>query len=393
MARSETTSARKASQSAVSASILAAGLVVVVAFVILREPSVQDEGINQPPLHEILDMADKNKDGHLDVNELKALQDEIPEINSETGDMSVDLDLGDVNNNGKLDLEDIEFHIKRWVFGSVTACFMIGLLVYAFLNESHQDSDAVQFYTAREQYPRRFHMKLAEKHTSAAEAINKKQMKLGLHVHAVSKAERKHLRSVFTTLDVNHDGFLKLEELKQFCDSMNNEQVEGLFRQMVASLNQMSYVQKDEPNEKSRVELGEFMAFWESVVGKVDWSVVKEELQKLVMKKVSPAENVDDTLDKEALLRELEPSWQRKGRLLFHKIDTNEDGKLTREEFTEWASANQEMAKVFIPGLHIDAGLDDLCESFDANGDGSFNVEEFQSAYVMSMRLSYMTTD
>ena len=27
----------------------------------------------------------------------------------------------------------------RWVFGSVTACFMIGLLVYAFLNESHQE--------------------------------------------------------------------------------------------------------------------------------------------------------------------------------------------------------------------------------------------------------------
>jgi len=94
-------------------------------------------------------------------------------------DISPDVD---INNNGTLDLEDIEFHIKRWIFGAAVAFFMCALVVYAFLHET--PAETLSGFTA------------------VADA-------------GLGHAEDVTIGILFEAADVNGDGKLSPEEFKQ----------------------------------------------------------------------------------------------------------------------------------------------------------------------------------
>jgi len=91
---------------------------------------------------------------------------------------------------------------------------------------------------------------------------------------------------------------------------------------------------------------------------------------------------------RETLLENMRPYWDRKARWVFQKIDTDQNDLLEMSELWEWAAKNQDAAKGFLPPLET---LEDWessaewMECMDQTGDLRLNVGEFSELYVSAM--------
>lgn len=210
---------------------------------------------------------------------------------------------------------------------------------------------------------------------TAEEAVEAKQQKMGLDPNACTADQREHLRSVFTSLDTDGSGFLVISELQKF----NKALPDSLFEQM------------DSGCKDGRVGLDEFMAYWESAVAKVGWDSVKKGSSELLVK--TTGKEVDYAVNKKQLIEEMRESWTARAQRKFDEIDKDKDGQLTSEEFQEWATKNQDAAKLFVPSLDVASGFDKLLKKHDQDWDWSLNSTEFADMYIENMATSFLKTD
>jgi len=72
---------------------------------------------------------------------------------------------------------------------------------------------------------------------------------------------------------------------------------------------------------------------------------------------------------------------QRDPEAMFKRLDTNSDGKISKEEFAKFAEIIREKAKEKGKGKNANAngkGADAIFARLDANGDGYLSLEEFK---------------
>jgi len=101
------------------------------------------------------------------------------------------------------------------------------------------------------------------------QAVLDTQKKLGLMQYAVTPDQRRHLQSVFTSLDQDSSGYIRLSEMGQF-GTITAEQQESLFDAIGCIC-----------TEDETVTLEYFMAFWEAQVGSLSWHDVQELTEKM----------------------------------------------------------------------------------------------------------------
>jgi hypothetical protein len=94
------------------------------------DPNIDTDKDGQIDAHELLaKVADKNNDGHVDHGELQDLADQAKtRVTIPTPSVGVDNSL-DYTGDGKVDAEDIDYHIKRWLIVGggviIVICFVL----------------------------------------------------------------------------------------------------------------------------------------------------------------------------------------------------------------------------------------------------------------------------
>jgi len=250
---------------------------------------------------------------------------------------------------------------------------------------------------------------LEQQQKSPDEQVRKKQTLLGLEVHSVTEEQRAHLRVIFTTLDTDSSGQITLAELTQYNESTLPET--GYLAGLFESMNEQ--VVLGNHCRDGRVTLDEFMAYWESEVGKEGFERVKNATLELTKGHLLTKEQIhgahpckrdamkpqDKQGGNDTLAVMMTPGWKCTAVNLYKDIDKDEDGKLTKEEFVTWAQQNQQKAKVMLPVLEPSDGFDNLLFQFDKSdgenmsADMVFSQDEFVVMYVNLMKGSMMQSD
>ena len=175
----------------------------------------------------------------------------------------------------------------------------------------------------------------------AMHKVRKKQTLLGLEVHSVTEEQRAHLRVIFTTLDTDSSGQITLAELTQYNESTLPET--GYLAGLFESMNEQ--VVLGNHCRDGRVTLDEFMAYWESEVGKEGFERVKNATLELTKGHLLTKEQIhgahpckrdamkpqDKQGGNDTLAVMMTPGWKCTAVNLYKDIDKDEDGKLTKE--------------------------------------------------------------
>jgi Ca2+-binding EF-hand superfamily protein len=71
---------------------------------------------------------------------------------------------------------------------------------------------------------------------------------------------------------------------------------------------------------------------------------------------------------------------------MFKRLDTNNDGKISKEEFAKFAEIMREKVKEKAKGKNAGKGADAIFARLDANGDGYLSLEEFKKISEMRQK-------
>jgi len=214
-----------------------------------------------------------------------------------------------------------------------------------------------------------------------------KQGALGLGANAVSPEQRLYLRMIFTTIDSDSSGAVDLGE-------MCTEMVQGAgASQMLAK---MFHAMDATDSKDGKVELGEFMAYWESAVGVLGWANVQTALMDMISQMLGKERrsSLNYAVDNAAVMEELRQRSMTRADTMFRDIDTDGNEVLTKNEILDWAMENPELAKQFIPCL--DSGNDMAFQTslyqWEAIRDKSvlegLEYDEFKDAYCNAMEMA-----
>jgi len=207
--------------------------------------------------------------------------------------------------------------------------------------------------------------------------VEAQQAALGLEVNAVEPQDRLDLRAIFTILDKDGSGTVRLEELCSY-DLLDIESQETYLEE----LDKLG-------GEKQPIGLERFMLFWESITGSIGSLDTIKQVRALVQRQHGRSIN------------EMQEPLTVMADRAFRAIDKDTDQMLTAEELLAWAQTQEEKARAFLPPLEV---LEDnwkfgdwfIAQEDDTDvPDMKLNKEEFTKAYVTGMQrsLENMTRD